>query len=131
MSLQKELPPLFGVHIWDLRLLFSQTPNGPPLPGPPLLFGTHLYKEYIQNSRGVPRSRAPLGVHNNLTTLGLAGRLSGPGVPKEVEHEGIITLKFIVDDSIISGNNYSNSSGSNSSSTNNNSSNSRIQITER
>ena len=33
----------------------------PTLPGTPLLFLTHLYKEYFQNRRGVPGSRGPWG----------------------------------------------------------------------
>ena len=36
-------------------------PHGPPVPGTPLLCQTHLYKEYIQNMRGVTGSRGPWG----------------------------------------------------------------------
>ena len=37
---------------------------GPSLAGTPLLFWTHLYKEYIQNMSGVPGRRGPVAVYH-------------------------------------------------------------------
>ena len=47
--------------------VLSYTPDGLPLPGTPLFFWTHLYKEYIQKMSGVHQA---VGVHWGLGSFG-------------------------------------------------------------